>query len=102
MDQLDETLTLRTGERNDDNTPAYASPSRNKNFADLPPTHLAVCDFDLFREENIKFAFDLGNAPTGAGVELHVYPGVPHGFDGTPSKLRDEMWENEARFIRKL
>lgn len=96
-----DTLTWDSGERNDKNTPAYASPARAKNFASFPPTHIGVGDFDLFRDENVRFATNLTNAPGGAGVELHVYPGVPHGFDGVPSKMRDEMWGNEARFIQK-
>lgn len=81
--------------------PAHASPARAKDFANLPPTHIGVGDFDLFRTESVQFASKLADAPVSAGVELYVYPGVGHGFDGIPSKLRDEMWENEARFVQK-
>lgn len=88
-------------ERNDENTHYHASPARAKNHTGLPIAHLGAGDYDLFRDENINYASALGLA--SVGIELHVYPGVPHGFDGLgPTEMRDLMWKNEADFIQRF
>ena len=46
----------------------------------LPPTFIGVGALDLFLEANLEYARQLTRA--GVPVELHVYPGAPHGFDG--------------------
>ena len=45
----------------------------------LPPTLIAVGAIDGFSDEDIDYAVRLRHA--GVPVELHVYPGAPHGFD---------------------
>jgi acetyl esterase/lipase len=59
--------------------PAYAAPSRTETVAGLPPAWIGVGSLDLFRDEDIEFASRMLAA--GIPVELHVYPGAPHGFE---------------------
>ena len=60
--------------------PGYAAPARATDLAGLPPTLVAVGAIDGFSDEDVEYATRLRHA--GVPVELHVYPGVPHGFDG--------------------
>jgi acetyl esterase/lipase len=61
-----------------ENVPLYAAPARATDLSSLPPTFLAVGEADGFRDEVIEFATRLFQA--GVACELHVYPGLPHGF----------------------
>ena len=45
----------------------------------MPPTLVSVGALDGFSDEDIDYAVRLRHA--GVPVELHVYPGMPHGFD---------------------
>jgi acetyl esterase/lipase len=60
--------------------PAYAAPARATDLAGLPPTLVAVGAIDGFCDEDVEFATRLRQA--AVPVELHVYPGAQHGFDG--------------------
>ena len=62
-----------------DNVPAYASPSRETNYAGLPPCYTYVEDGEPFRDETITYTEKLREA----GVEAHVdiFHGNIHGFD---------------------
>ena len=62
-----------------DGVEPYAAPARAKDLAGLPPTLITVGALDAFSDEDIDFAVRLRHA--GVPVELHVYPGAPHGFD---------------------
>ena len=62
-----------------DGIPGYAAPARAKVLEGLPPTYICVGTMDGFRDENITYAQRLLHA--GVPTELHVLPGVPHGFD---------------------
>ncbi|KAI0187478.1 lipase [Xylaria flabelliformis] len=66
-------------ERTDENVSIYGAPARAKDLSGLPDTFIDVGGLDLFVDEDIEFARRLIAA--GVPVELHVYPGVPHGFD---------------------
>ncbi|GAB7037082.1 MULTISPECIES: alpha/beta hydrolase [Catenuloplanes] len=59
--------------------PATAAAARLTDPAGLPPAYLEIGQLDILRDENIAYATLLGRA--GIDVELHVHPGVPHGFD---------------------
>ncbi len=59
--------------------PIYAAPARATDLAGLPPTLITVGAIDGFSDEDIDYAVRLRHA--GVPVELHVYPGAPHGFD---------------------
>ena len=60
--------------------PAHAAPARAADLSDLPPTYIMVGTLDGFADEDIDYAQRLNHA--GVPVELHVYPGAPHGFEG--------------------
>lgn len=63
-----------------DEIPAHAAPARAKDLSGLPPTFVMVGTLDGFCDEDIEYAQRLNQA--GVAVELHVYPGAPHGFEG--------------------
>ena len=73
-------LSALLGERLGDATVSpLAVPARLQNAAGLPPTYIEVGELDIFRDEDIAYAQKL--ATGGVPVELHVHPGVNHGFD---------------------
>jgi acetyl esterase/lipase len=58
----------------------YAAPARATDLAGLPPTLVVVGAVDGFSDEDIDYAVRLRHA--GVPVDLRVYAGGPHGFDG--------------------
>ena len=50
-----------------------------KNLTGSIPASILTGELDLFRDENQNYAARLVDADVP--VELHVYPGAPHGFD---------------------
>jgi acetyl esterase/lipase len=56
-----------------------AAPARLTDFAGLPETYIEVGALDIFRDEDVRFALNLLTA--GVPTELHVHPGLLHGFD---------------------
>ena len=67
------------GRKGGDDVPPYAAAARATDLRGLPPTLIAVGAIDGFSDEDIDYAVRLRHA--GVPVELHVYPGAPHGFD---------------------
>lgn len=63
-----------------DEVPPYAAAAREIHPSGLPPTYIMVGSLDGFADEDIDYAKRLNHA--GVDVELHVYPGAPHGFEG--------------------
>ena len=57
----------------------YAAPARAQSLAGLPSTYIDVSGLDIFCTENIEYAAGLSAARVE--VEIHVYAGLPHGFD---------------------
>lgn len=66
-----------------DGVSPYAVPGRMEDLSGLPPTFINCGALDLFVEESLDFARRLIRG--GVPVELHIYPGLPHGLAmGTP------------------
>ena len=63
-----------------DDVDAYAAPARATDLAGLPSTLIAVGAVDGFSDEDIAYAVRLRHA--GVPVDLRVYAGAPHGFEG--------------------
>jgi acetyl esterase/lipase len=63
-----------------DDVAAYAAAARASDLGGLPPAFVCVGGADGFRDEGIDYAARMMLA--GVEVELHVYPGAPHGFLG--------------------
>src|SRR5258705_3480028 len=62
-----------------DNVSPYAAPARATDLSGLPDAYIDVGDLDILRDENIEYARRLMAA--GIPTELHVLPGLPHGFE---------------------
>ncbi|GAA4991133.1 alpha/beta hydrolase [Yinghuangia aomiensis] len=60
--------------------PATVAPARLVDATGLAPAYIDVGTVDIFRDEDIAYAVKLLGA--GVPVELHLYPGAPHGFEG--------------------
>lgn len=61
-----------------DRVAPHAAPARATDLTNLPPTYVEVGQLDIFRNESVAYAQRLqAHVPT----ELHVHPGVPHGFE---------------------
>lgn len=56
----------------------YAAAARATRLEGLPPALVATGALDLFLDENVDYAMRMIAA--GVAVELHVYPGCPHGY----------------------
>lgn len=86
-----------------DGIPPYAAATRAKDLVGLPPAYIMVGSLDAFADEDIEYAKRLNHA--GVPVELHVYPGAPHGFEGFAPKAaisrqsRRDMNEWLARML---
>lgn len=63
-----------------DGASAYAAAARASDLTGLPPAYIMCGDLDLFLDEDIIFANRLRSS--GVPVELAIYPGAPHGFNG--------------------
>lgn len=80
----------------------YAAAARAEDLSGLPPTFIATGAMDLFTEENLEYARRL--MASGVPVELHVYPGAPHGFMWVPDarvtkQYARDAWDGLARGI---
>ncbi|MEU4580438.1 alpha/beta hydrolase [Nonomuraea sp. NPDC023979] len=65
--------------RGTDRVTPYASPGRAGDLSSLPPAYIDVGSTETFRDESVAYAHALWKA--GVQAELHVWPGVFHGFD---------------------
>jgi len=62
-----------------DTVSPVAAPGRLQDFTGLAPAYIEIGELDLFRQESVAYAQRLWAA--GVSTELHVRPGLPHGFD---------------------
>lgn len=76
--------------------PVLAAPGRAQDLTGMPRTFLDVGSLDLFRDETVAFAGRLWRA--AVGTELHVYPGVPHGYDTLAPEAPVALRALQARY----
>ncbi|KEF53476.1 uncharacterized protein A1O9_10451 [Exophiala aquamarina CBS 119918] len=86
----------------DADVPEYAAPARAKSVKGLPPTYIDVGTLDIFREEDLLYASRI--AAENIEVELHLYPGVPHGFEllAFQSEIVQQAFRNRAKALRSI
>lgn len=78
----------------------YEAPGRAKvaDLVGLPKTYIDTAGLDLFRDDDLQYAARLLHA--GVEVEFHLYPGVPHGFEGaTTTSVVKRATENRRAAI---
>lgn len=82
-----------------DDVSIYAVPGRAESLEGLPPTYVDVGGFDLFADECLAFVRKLTRANNS--VEFHLYPGLPHGFEGVAPLIRasKQALENRKRAL---
>ena len=74
------------------NVPAYASPSRETDYAGLPPCYTFVCEGEPFYVETLIYVKNLQEA--GVDAHVDVYKGDIHCFDAM-------FWTRQAREARR-
>ncbi|KAH7325067.1 Alpha/Beta hydrolase protein [Stachybotrys elegans] len=72
----------------------YAAPARAKSLRGLPATYMDVGTLDLFCNEDIAYAARL--AQDDVEIEFHLWPGLPHGFEG----FSELSWTKAANDLR--
>lgn len=78
----------------------FASPARAEQLAGLSPTYLSVGTLDLLFSETLTFVGRLRDA--GVPVELHVYPGAFHAFEGAlDARVAREATANSRRALAR-
>ena len=85
-----------------DSVSPYAAPARSKALSNLPPAYIEVGELDIFRDEDVDYAFRLARA--GVSAELHVHPGAPHGFDAfaPDADVSKRAWADRVRTLVHL
>jgi acetyl esterase/lipase len=71
---------LLGAERGGPDVSPYAAPARATDLSGLPRTYLDVGNAELFRDETLDYAQRLSAA--GVVVDLHMWGGAFHGFEG--------------------
>lgn len=76
------------------------APARLTDCAGLPPTYIDTNELDIFRDEDMAYAMKLLDA--GIHVDFHLYPGVPHGWEGImpDSELAQRAMSNRLAALR--
>ena len=78
----------------------YAASTRATDLSNLPPAYIDVGVLEVFRDEDIDYANRLMQA--GVPVELHVYPGVFHGWElATPTAAVTQLATANRRAAMK-
>lgn len=83
-----------------DDIPATAAPARAEDLSGLPPAFVSVGTVDGFRDEDIMYALRLNQA--GVPTELHVYPGLCHGYQlAQDAPIVQQTREDVERWLRR-
>ena len=85
-----------------DSVSPYAAASRATDLSNLPNTYIDMGQLDIFCLENVTYATRL--MQVGVDVELHVYPGCPHGFDmfAPRTAVAQRARENRVKAMRTI
>lgn len=79
----------------------YAAAARAPDLRGLPPAWIGVGTLDLFVDENLEYARRLIRA--GVPVELTIYPGGFHGFNGDPNaQVARRARKDRQRFLSRF
>jgi len=78
------------------------APARLNDCAGLPPTFIDTNELDIFRDEDMAYVIKLLDA--GIHVDFHLYPGVPHGWEGIipNSELAQRAMSNRVAALRSF
>ncbi len=93
------------GDKHKEEVSCYAAPARAENLSGLPPAYVTAAELDLLRDEDIEYAVRLMRS--GVNTELHVFPGVIHGYEfyfhdtSISKKAREEYLEVLKRAFAK-
>ncbi|MFZ4260417.1 alpha/beta hydrolase [Sphingobacterium sp. HJSM2_6] len=85
------------GKKNNEN-PKYAIPLRQKNFKNLPPACIVVCELDPLKDEAIHYANKLRNE--NIPVELIEIKGAIHAFDFFPCQLSEDFYKTQITTLK--
>ena len=66
-------------DRGSSDVPPTVAPARLTDYRGLPPAYVEVGELDIFRDEAVAYARGLWTG--GISAELHVLPGLVHGWD---------------------
>jgi acetyl esterase/lipase len=82
--------------------PPIAAPSRETDLGGVAPAYLEAGELDILRDKDIDYARRLARA--GVPIELHVHPGVPHGFDliAPEADVTKRAFADRIRVLRAL
>jgi len=82
-----------------DSVSPYAAPIRVESVEGLPPIYIDVGELDIYKQENVEYIRRFMKANISA--EFHLYPGVPHGFEGIAptSTATRKATENRIRAL---
>jgi acetyl esterase/lipase len=85
-----------------DDVSPIAAPARLTDFTGIAAAYIDVGDLDIFRDEAIAYAQQLAMA--GVAIELHVHPGVPHGWErfAPDSESAKRAMTDRARAVSSL
>jgi acetyl esterase/lipase len=80
----------------------YAAPARVESVDGLPPLYVEVGELDIFKSEIIDYVARFAKA--NISTEFHLYPGLPHGFDGIApaSSATKRAIENRMRALSNV
>lgn len=88
--------------RGTEQVPATVAAARLADFTGLTPAYLEVGSLDIFRDETTVYARNLWAA--GVEAELHVLPGLLHGWDHLPPfiGIHDNVYARRIEVLRAL
>ncbi|KAH6722664.1 arylesterase/monooxygenase [Leptodontidium sp. MPI-SDFR-AT-0119] len=76
--------------------PIYCAPARAPDLSGLPSTYIEVGQLDIFRDEDMRYAQRIAQA--NVSIEFHLYPGLPHAFEGIAPQIGASKRAVENRF----